>query len=81
MEFCLARTAYWQSVGFYTLNWRKSLNEEFSLVHREQAEVLVADVERDPEITLLRYYDTALTALLESSEWKPVEDTKEEPTN
>lgn len=41
MNFCIAAVEYWESVGFNTENWRKSINGEKALCHDKFAMALV----------------------------------------
>ena len=51
MKFSIATVAFWQSVGFDTTNWRKSIDGTKALVHAKFASVLV-DLDNENVITL-----------------------------
>ena len=51
MKFSIATVAFWQSVGFDTTNWRKSIDGTKALVHAKFASVLV-DLNNENVITL-----------------------------
>ena len=51
MKFSIATVEFWQSVGFDTTNWRKSIDGTKALVHDKFASVLV-DLNNENVITL-----------------------------
>lgn len=51
MKFSIATVEFWQSVGFDTENWRKSIDGNKALVHAKFASVLV-DLDNENVITL-----------------------------
>ena len=51
MKFSIATIEFWQSVGFDTTNWRKSIDGNKALVHDKFASVLV-DLNNENVITL-----------------------------
>ena len=51
MKFSIATVAFWQSVGFDTTNWRKSIDGTKALVHDKFASALV-DLNNENVITL-----------------------------
>lgn len=51
MKFSIATVEFWQSVGFDTTNWRKSIDGTKALVHDKFARVLV-DLDNENVITL-----------------------------
>lgn len=69
MKFCIALVTYWQSVGFDTTNWRKSVDGTKAIVHEGYVKVLVPDYETNPNITIYNCPSTELDTLLNSSEW------------
>ena len=40
MDFCIATVAFWQSHGFDTSNWRKSIDGTLALVHRHMRRMM-----------------------------------------
>lgn len=69
MEFCIATVAFWQSHGFDTSNWRKSIDGTLALVHRTYAEVLVPDVDEREEVQVYRAPSAEFDAVLASDVW------------
>ena len=51
MKFSIATIEFWQSVGFDTTNWRKSIDGTKALVHDKFARVLV-NLDNENVITL-----------------------------
>lgn len=51
MNFSIATVEFWQSVGFDTTNWRKSIDGTKALVHDKFASALV-DLNNENVITL-----------------------------
>lgn len=73
MEFCIALVSYFESVGFETDNWRKSIDNTKAIVHSEYAKLLITDIYNNSNITIYNYPSTELDLLLSSSEWTIVE--------
>ena len=70
MKFCIANTSYWESMGFYVENWRKSTDGELALCHLEFAKVLSEkNIEDDSNITIFDIQDEEFKRLLNSPEW------------
>ena len=65
MEFAVAETSYFESLGFDTTHWRKSLDGTQSVVHFDTVQFL-AD---ESEITLYRHDDEAFREVMMSKEW------------
>lgn len=65
MNFAIAPTDYYNSLGFDTTHWRKSLDGTQSVVHFDTVQFL-AD---ESEITLHRHDDEAFREVMLSSEW------------
>lgn len=68
MEFCIATTAYWQSIGFDTTNWRKSVDSTKAIVHCEYACIL-CDCKNNPNMQMYQYPSKELDDILTSPEW------------
>ena len=51
MKFSIATVEFWQSVGFDTTNWRKSIDGTKALVHDKFARALV-DLNNENVVTL-----------------------------
>ena len=70
MKFCIANTSYWESMGFYVENWRKSTDGKFALCHLEFAKVLSEkNIEEDNNIAVYDIQDEEFKRLLNSPEW------------
>ena len=70
MKFCIANTSYWESMGFYVENWRKSIDGKLALCHLQFAEVLSEkNIEDDSNITIYDIQDEEFKRLLNSPEW------------
>jgi hypothetical protein len=69
MDFCIATVAFWQSHGFDTSNWRKSIDGTLALVHRTYAEVLVPDIGELDEVQVYRSPSAELDGVLGGVEW------------
>lgn len=70
MKFCIANTSYWESMGFYVENWRKSIDGKLALCHFQFAEVLSEkNIEDDDNITIFDIQDEEFKNLLNSPEW------------
>ena len=69
MDFCIATVAFWQSHGFDTSNWRKSIDGTLALVHRTYAEVLVPDMVEREDVQVYRAPSAELDGVLGSEEW------------
>ena len=70
MKFCIANTSYWESMGFYVENWKKSIDGKFALCHLQFAKVLSGkDIEDDNNITIFDIQDQEFKNLLNSPEW------------
>jgi len=74
MEFCIASVAFWQSHGFDTSSWRKSVDGTLALVHRTYAEVLVPDVDEREEVQVYRSPSVEFDAVLASDVWSRWEE-------
>lgn len=70
MTFAIGQTDYYNTLGFDTTHWRKSLDGTLAVVHYDTVEH-VADVDK---LTLYRHDDKAFKDVMQSNEW-----TEEEP--
>ena len=73
MRFAVAPVAFWETHGFYTGSWRKSVDGTLALVHDEFARRLVPDLQAHPEVQVYQCPGAALDELLESPAWSPAE--------
>lgn len=65
MKFAIGNTEYFNSLGFDTTHWRKSLDGTQSVVHYDTVQFL-AD---KSEITIYRHDDEAFGKVMMSKEW------------
>lgn len=65
MNFAIGNTGYYNSLGFDTTHWRKSLDGTQSVVHYDTVHFL-AD---ESEITVYRHDDDAFREVMMSKEW------------
>lgn len=65
MTFAIGKTDYYQSLGFDTTHWRKSLDGTQAVVHYDTVQY----VAEDSKITLYRHDDKAFKDVMESAEW------------
>lgn len=65
MNFAIGNTEYFQSLGFNTEHWRKSLDGTSAVVHYDTVQFL-AD---ESQITLYRHDDQAFKDVMMSKEW------------
>ena len=65
MNFAISNTEYYDSLGFDTTHWQKSLDGTQSVVHYDTVQYL-AD---ESEITLYRHDDEAFREVMMSEEW------------
>ena len=65
MNFAIGNTEYFNSLGFDTTHWRKSLDGTRSVVHYDTVQFL-AD---ESEITIYRHDDEAFREVMMSKEW------------
>ena len=65
MNFAIGNTEYYNSLGFNTTHWRKSLDGTQSVVHFDTVQFL-AD---ESEITVYRHDDETFREVMMSKEW------------
>lgn len=76
MKFSIATVEFWQSVGFDTTNWRKSIDGTKALVHDKFARVLV-DLNNENVITLDADSEEFKQIINEEFTERPVEEITE----
>lgn len=76
MKFSIATVAFWQSVGFDTTNWRKSIDGTKALVHDKFASALV-DLYNENIITLDVDSEEFKQIIIEEFTERPVEEVIE----
>ena len=69
MKFCIATLTYWESIGFDTTDWRKSIDGTKAIAHDRFIKILIPSYLSDPSITTLMCPSVELDALLASPEW------------
>ena len=67
MNFVVSTVEFFESLGFNTKYWRKSLDESKTICHLEYAEILVHDLENNENVTILTTEEAR--ELMETSEW------------
>lgn len=67
MRFCIANVEYFETVGFDTTDWRKSVDGTKAIVHYNYVKVLIP--ESDVNLTLYSYPSVELDTILNSPEW------------
>ena len=65
MNFAIGNTEYYDSLGFDTTHWRKSLDGAQSVVHYDTVQFL-AD---ESEVAIYRHDDEAFKEVMMSKEW------------
>ena len=70
MNFAIGDTEYYNSLGFDTTHWRKSLDGTLSVVHYDTVQFL-AD---DSKLTIYRHDDEAFREVMMSEEWSEKEE-------
>lgn len=75
MNFAIGLTEYFQSLGFDTTHWRKSLDGTQAVVHLDTVALLIDDA----KVEIYRHDDDAFKEILTSDEWteKEGEDINE----
>lgn len=75
MNFCIATIEYFNSLGFDTTDWRKSVDETKAIAHENFIKVLIPDIDSDVNITTYQCPSTELDTILNSTEWKIAAET------
>lgn len=70
MRIAVASVPFWESLGFSTTEWRKSLDGSHALCHLEYAQTLATHLEANPAVTVYDRTDPNFQALLNSPEWE-----------
>ena len=76
MKFSIATVEFWQSVGFDTTNWRKSIDGTKALVHDKFARVLV-DLNNENVVTLDADSEEFKQIINEEFTERPIEEINE----
>ena len=67
MNFVVSTVEFFESLGFNTKYWRKSLDESKTICHLEYAEILVHDLENNENVSILTTEEAR--ELMATSEW------------
>ena len=67
MNFVVSTVEFFESLGFNTKYWRKSLDESKTICHLEYAEILVHDLENNENVDVLTTEEAR--DLMATSEW------------
>ena len=74
MNFCIAIIKYFESIGFDTTDWRKSVDGTKAIVHDRFIKILIPSYLTDKNITTYQYPSAELDNILNSEEWKVAEE-------
>ena len=69
MNFCIATIEYFTSLGFDTIDWRKSVDGTKAIAHDRFIEKLVPNYLEDENITTYQCPSEELDTLLKNKEW------------
>lgn len=69
MKFAIAPVSYWDSLGFSTVNWRKSANGTQAVCHLDYAEKLGLNLYSQPQVQIYDSIDKDFTDLLSGPDW------------
>lgn len=53
MKFVIGKVSFFESLGYNTKYWRKSINGEKTICHIEYAEILIYNLENNPEVQII----------------------------
>lgn len=70
MKFIISTIEYFNSIGFDTTNWRKSIDGTKAIAHENFVKVLIPNIESDVNLQVYTCPSQELETLLNSSEWK-----------
>ena len=70
MNFCIATIEHFESIGFDTTNWRKSIDGTKAIAHDRFIKILIPSYLTDVNITTYQYPSAELDTILNSEEWK-----------
>ena len=73
MNFCIATVEYFNTLGFDTTYWRKSIDGTKSIAHDRFIKILVPEYLSDGNITTYQCPSVELDEVLNSEEWKVAE--------
>ena len=53
MKFAIGLVDFFESLGFNTMHWRKSLDKSKAICHLEYAEILAHDLHNNPKVQIV----------------------------
>ena len=74
MNFCISEISYFNSLGFDTTDWRKSIDGTKAIVHDRFIKILAPNYLIDVNITTYQCPSIELDEVLNSINWKTVEE-------
>ena len=74
MKFCIATVEYFNTLGFDTTDWRKSIYGTKAVAHDRFIKILVPDYLSDENIITLQCPSVELDTILNGEEWKVAEE-------
>lgn len=69
MKFVIGTVEYFNSIGFNTTDWRKSIDGLKAIVHENFVKILIPSVESDVNLTVYISPSSELDAILNSDMW------------
>lgn len=73
MNFCISTVEYFESIGFSTIGWRKSIDGTKAIAHDRFVKVLIPEYLTDENIATYQCPSAELDNILNSNEWKIAE--------
>lgn len=69
MKVAIASVPFWESLGFNTTEWRKSLDGSLAMCHLEYAEMFATNIETNTAVTIYDRIDPDFQTLINSPAW------------
>ena len=69
MNFCISTIEYFNSLGFDTTDWRKSIDGTKAIAHDRFIKILIPEYLSDVNIVTLQCPSAELDTLLNGEEW------------
>lgn len=67
MKFVIAKIEFFERLGYNTRYWRKSIDGTKTICHLEYAEILVHDLENNPNVQIVDA--TEAQNIMDTDEW------------
>ncbi|MGS0654943.1 hypothetical protein ACU40M_10715 [Staphylococcus arlettae] len=67
MKFVIAKIEFFERLGYNTRYWRKSIDGNKTICHLEYAEILVHDLENNPNVQIVDA--TEAQNIMDTDEW------------